>query len=303
MKRMSAKKNLFLVGGVAVAVLAVLALAVFFFIRYTSMRGTCGDELTWVYDGKGTLTISGTGEMEDYGTDILSDAAPWRKLSVDITRVVIEEGVTRIGDNAFWGQSCLNEIELPDSLVSIGDGAFGHCSSMWEIDFPEGLQSIGDMAFTDCRKLNSVTIPRSVTQMGRSTFWGCDALTTVAIEADVVEIGNGMFGWCQNLTYVEFPTSLTHIGQAAFQECRNLKEICIPENVTVIGKGAFNYCTSLSRITFLGDAPSIDRENYGENWIFFEVTANAYFPSNNRTWYNYPAGYLGGDITWIALPN
>ncbi|MBE6924897.1 MAG: leucine-rich repeat domain-containing protein [Ruminococcaceae bacterium] len=274
---MSRKKKLIVYGIMAVAVLALIAVAVFAVVKFNSMRGTCGEDVTWVYDGNGTLTISGRGAMKDYRYD---DTPPYYRYSSEITNVVIEDGVTHIGSMAFKDFTYLKDVDIPDSVTSIGREAFAACTS-----------------------LNSVTIPYSVTHMGYGAFQSCDSLEKVKILANITKIETATFEWCSSLRSAILPDSLTSIGEDAFSRCGSLTEVTIPENVKVIGKGAFNYCTSLNRITFLGDAPIIDETDYGSNWIFYEVTANAYYPPYNDTWDGYKAGSLGGDINWIAAPN
>ncbi len=103
--------------------------------------GTCGDNLTWVLDDEGTLTISGTGEMEDYEWEM----SPWYSYITQITSVIIEDGVTGIGDSAFFYCYELTNVEMPDSVTTIGDDAFCGCNHI-EITIPASVTSIGTYA-------------------------------------------------------------------------------------------------------------------------------------------------------------
>ena len=121
------------------------------------------DNLTWTLDADGTLTISGTGAMKNYDYD--SNQSPVYNNS-DVKKIVIEDGVTSIGDYAFRGCSSLTSITLPDSVTSIGDCAFVFCVGLSSITLPDSVTSIGDSAFKNCSSLTSITIPDSVTSIG-----------------------------------------------------------------------------------------------------------------------------------------
>lgn len=117
-------------------------------------ENSCGENATWSFDqSTGTLTISGTGDMDDWTFD---NKAPWNQYSSAIRKVVVEKGITHIGAYAFSGAISLKVIEMPDGLVSIGDRAFSNCSSLGELVIPESVQEIGKWAFSMCSSLKSV---------------------------------------------------------------------------------------------------------------------------------------------------
>ncbi len=150
--------------------------------------GADGDNLTWTLDSKGTLTISGEGEMTDW--DYVSDV-PWYSYRFyDIINVVIEDSVTSIGDSAFSDCYSLTSITIPDSVTSIGDSAFFSCSNLTSIIIPDSVTSIRNDAFYRCYSLTSVTIPDSVTSIGRYAFSSCDSLTSITIKNPECEIVN-----------------------------------------------------------------------------------------------------------------
>lgn len=135
--------------------------------------GSCGNNAIWVYDtDTGTLTISGTGDMNNYAsrTDV-----PW--YSGGITSIIIKNGITSIGSFAFCYCKCLTSITIPNSVKTIGDHAFFGCESLSSIIIPNSVTSIGDVAFHSCEGLTSITIPNSVTSIGVSAFGWCDNLT------------------------------------------------------------------------------------------------------------------------------
>ncbi|MFR1848709.1 MAG: leucine-rich repeat domain-containing protein, partial [Hominilimicola sp.] len=129
-------------------------------IASAATSGTCGDNLTWKLDN-GTLTISGTGEMKNYSGN-LNQSAPWHSNIKSIKSVVIEKGVTNIGDYAFSWCNSLTSITIPNSVISIGRDAFDNCSSLTSITIPNSITSIGYGAFEACSGLTSVTIPNSL---------------------------------------------------------------------------------------------------------------------------------------------
>ena len=135
--------------------------------------GTCGDNVYWNLDEEtGTLTISGTGEMDDmpnYRDNMFSDdpITPWAK--DDIKRVIIEEGVTRIGEYAFSDHYYLYDVQIADSVVSIGEGVFQYCDSLKSIMLPKNLTCIPQNMFV-LANLRHIYIPASVTTIDYGAF-------------------------------------------------------------------------------------------------------------------------------------
>ena len=159
-----------------------------------------------------------------------------------LTSVTIGDSVTSIGNMAFYGCNSLTSITIPDSVTSIGAAAFGYCRSLTSITIPDGVTSIGNFAFIVCGSLTSITIPDSVTSIGYNTFTYCSTLTSVVIGDGVTSIGNMAFYGCNSLTSITIPDSVTSIGQGAFSNCSSLTSITIPDSVTTIGEDAFYGC-------------------------------------------------------------
>lgn len=180
--------------------------------------GSCGKNVTWKFDTKtGTLTISGSGPMDNFGFD----EAPWSGYWNKIRSVDIRKGVTSIGSNAFVLCS-VTSATIPDGVTSIGDAAFAE-SNLASTTIPNSVRSIGNSAFSYCA-LTSVTIPKNVTSIGKYAFQGCD-LTSVTIPDGITSIREGTFRYCKELTSVTIPDSVTSIGKYAFSDCRNLKNV------------------------------------------------------------------------------
>ena len=207
--------------------------------------GTCGAEgngsnLTWTLDSEGVLTISGSGDMYNYGSSDFS--APWDGSRSRVKSVVIADGVTSIGEYAFFYCESLTSVTIPDSVTSIGKYAFFCCTSL------ASVTSIGRFAFSNCTSLTSVTIPDSVTSIGEYAFYYCKSLTSMTIPDSVTSISSSTFASCTSLTSVTIPNSVTSIGEYAFYDCKSLTSVTIPGSVTSIGLYAFASCTSLTGI-------------------------------------------------------
>ena len=174
-----------------------------------------------------------------------------------LTSITIPDSVTSIGDYAFSGCTGLTSVTISDSVTSIGNGAFDGCTSLTSITIPDSVTSIGDYAFEDCTSLTSITIPDSVTSIGDSAFSGCTGLTSITIPDSVTSIGDMAFSYCTSLTSIAIPESVTSIGGSAFYKCTSLTSVTIPNSVTSIGSSAFEYCTSLTSITIPDGVTSI----------------------------------------------
>ena len=231
-------------------------------------------ECKWDYDASTqTLTISGNGEMGNYDW---TGKCPWCVFRESIKEIVIENGVTSIGDYAFRYCKSLTSVTIPDSVMSIGEDAFYWCTSLKSVTIPDSVTSIGEDAFYWCKSLTSVTIPDSVTSVGNSAFYGTAIYnnhpngvvyinnwligyngnmpenTEIVIKNGTRGIAGGAFENCRSLTSVTIPDSVTSIGGWAFKGCASLTSVTIPDSVTSIGDWAFEYCTSLTDVYYGG---------------------------------------------------
>ena len=174
---------------------------------------TCGDNLTWTLDDNGTLTISGTGDMKDYG---YSDS-PFYNNS-NIKSVIIENGAINIGNYAFQNCSSLTSVTIPDSVTSIGSFAFSYCSGLMSITIPDSVASIGSSVFNYCSGLTSITIPDSVTNISSHTFYYCKSLTSVTIPNSVTSIGYMAFDGCYKLTDIYYNGTLEEYNKISIEK-------------------------------------------------------------------------------------
>ncbi len=196
--------------------------------------GKCGDTVAYYLNDNGTLTISGTGDMTNYekydGSDeCFARGLRWYSERGNIKSVVIEKGVTSIGNYVFENCNGLTSITIPDSVTSIGSLAFYGCSGLTSVTIPDSVTSIDSSAFYGCSGLISVTIGNSVTSIGSSAFYGCSGLTNITIGNSVTNIGSNAFGNCSRLTSVTIPDSVTSIGDYAFYNCNKLDSVYITD--------------------------------------------------------------------------
>lgn len=156
------------------------------------------------------------------------------------SHVEIPSSVKHI-DNAFYENSTVTSVHIPDTVLSIGSTAFCQCSQLQSVTMEEGVTSIGQSAFSNCKSLTSIQIPDSVASIGQGAFFGCSSLKEIHIPEGITSIEAHAFRTCTSLTSLHLPDSVTSIGNEAFLGCLSLSEVRIPDNVTFIGCNAFDY--------------------------------------------------------------
>ena len=256
---------------------------------FAATNGTTG-ECTWTLNGT-ELTISGNGKMKDYRGD---DASPW---GTSITKVVIENGVTRIGVFAFKYCTSLTSITIPDSVTSIGDWAFDGCTSLTSVTIGKGVTTIGDYNFSGCTSLTSITIPDNVTEIGYEAFSGCTSLASITIPESVTRIGEYAFQNCSSLASITIPDSVSEIGWVAFDGTAYYNDISnwdngllyignhlievkedvsgsveIRQGTKTIAAAAFSGCASITSITIPDGVTKIDAETFHDCTSLTSIT-------------------------------
>jgi len=236
-------------------------------------KGVCGADLTWYYKDN-VLVIKGTGTMNDY--DYLRGVeAPWydKGLKGKVHWLIIGEGVTSIGDDAFEDMRSLSKAELPSTIETIGESAFSGCDYLSSITIPDSVTTIGSHAFSNCDSIPSITIPSSVTTIGSFVFYGCHSLSSITIPSSVTEIGESAFYCCESLSSVTIPSSMAEISASAFQYCYSLTSVTFegdaPEMVYTDGTGIFDGC-KLEQLTVTYSGSGFEHliEAYPEiNWV------------------------------------
>lgn len=264
--------------------LAVLCLSVLP-VRSLAANNSCGENATWKF-ADGCLTISGTGEMD------WPWLPPWDSIREQITRVVIEQGITNIYIDAFSDCTNLTSIHIPSSLTTVSSNAFGGCTALAEVyisdleswlhlDFthssplsmgavlylngepvvdlviPETITEIHSYAFSGCQSLKSVTVHAGVETVGWGAFEDCTNLEQVTLCEGVTVLDSYAFSNCTNLSHISLPASLLRIHSHAFNNCVSLMQITLPEGLAGIGDQAFMGCTSLMRVALPSTLKSV----------------------------------------------
>lgn len=232
-----------------------------------AFSGSCGDNLRWTLDN-GTLTISGTGPMDDY------DFSDIRWGNYVITELIIEPGVTHIGNYAFYLCGQIKSVTIPSTVVSIGRNAFGFCDDLETVTFSEGLKEIQYHAFIGCLVLKSVTIPKSVTHIDGNVFRESRNLASIRVEKGSQHYSSDDKGVLYNKAKTELiacpaklsghytiPSTVKTIGSSAFYEVGDLTGLTIPEGLKTIGSQAFVW-TALETLTIPEGVTSVNDDTF-----------------------------------------
>ena len=214
--------------------------------------GQCGENCFWKLEDDGTLYITGTGAMYNY--DIIGTTglqSPFYAHKDRICSIVMGEGVTQIGNWAFYQLDQVSAVSLPGSLTIIGRQAFAECEGITEIVIPDHVTSIGNQAFFECTSLETVDLPASLTRL-EGSFEGCSQLKNITIPANTTTIYGSAFKGCKNLESMILPEGLTTLELGIFQNCTGLKSVTLPTTVTTIQKGAFAACSALTDVYYGG---------------------------------------------------
>lgn len=277
-----------------------------------------GTGITWDYDYKtGTMIISGNGEMSDYAD---SDSAPWSRMLP--RKLIIKDGVKKIGNNAFSGMTSLKTIEIShvetigknafysctglsevkmSQAKTIGSGAFYGCSSLESVEIPQ-VETLADSVFGDCRKLTTMDMPQLKT-MEASVFWFCTSLGEVKMP-QVETIGVRAFEGCSSLKAIDL-SGIKTIERRAFSAC-GIEKIVVPSTLIKIGEYAFDCAKRLKIVFFQGNTkPDISSSDVFDqvkgitfyypvngNWPTSIMTSNA-FGSSGSKWIAYDKMFPG----------
>jgi hypothetical protein len=235
----------------------------------------------------GTLTISG----DLHGTDGLWDMPDWyldqatgvQNQKDIISSVIIGDGVTRLGEYAFYDWDHLTNVMLSDSITFVETGAFANCDSLTSIVIPGGDIYLDRAAFENCASLTNVVFGGSV-KIGPNVFENCSKLANVSFFGSNALIGGDAFRNCTALTNISISGSVEYIGSNAFYGCSALSSILIPNGLEKVYLGAFNNCTNLTNFTILDSATDFGHITNGMgNYIFTGCQNLSIYGYNNST--------------------
>lgn len=213
-------------------------------------EGACGDNLTWTFEG-GILTITGTGDMTDYDQN---NMPPWYDFREKITSLSLPDGLTSIGELAFYDCTMLNSVTIPSSVTEVGQLAFCQCCSISIIKFNEGLVSIGRSAFELCESLTDLRLPTTLKEICYNAFYRCTSLTYATVPASVTSMDDSVFAYCESLIRADVEAPLETLPPWTFYGCVNLTSVYLSEKTTQIGRFAFHGCELLGVVYYGGNA-------------------------------------------------
>lgn len=217
--------------------------------------GGCGESLSWSLQD-GTLTITGSGAMTDYSD---YSFAPWYEQREAIHTVILPEGLTRVGNLAFYECSNLTTVALPASVSAIGDFAFAGCTGLLTVTLPGALTAIGESGFRECESLTAVSLPASITTIGDRAFYRCNSLTSITIPGSVTSLGKQAFSYCESLRQAVVNANLDMLPDWSFYGCGNLSSITLAPTIREVGDLAFDGCPGVSHVyTPNGDETTMD---------------------------------------------
>ncbi len=286
------------------------------------VSGVCGDNLTWEFNPKtSTLTVSGKGDMYDYASFYSSrPSSPWGEFNWHIERIIISDGVTSVGDFAFYCHWNVVDISIADTVKDIGYASFAGCNSLAEITIPENVNSLGKYSIAYCYNLERVTIPASTSTIADNAFYLDYNLVRITVDEgnnyystdeygtlfnkdktklikyptgnkaseytipETVEIiCDGAFIAGYNLKNITIGSNVEIIGNNAFENCDSLSKIVIPDSVTRIGAGAFNWCQTLETVEIGSGVSSISKGTFDKCYYlksFYVSKDNKFYTSD-----------------------
>lgn len=201
-----------------------------------AQSGTCGENLTWKIEN-GVLTISGTGEMSSYYLENADDRhGPWNDYLEAFTSIVVEEGVTAIGEYGFAKCSNVTSASLPSTLTNIEWSAFRDCKNLTTLEIPSSVTHIGAYAFDGCEKM--VEKENNIRYVGS---WAVgttdDSFATYILHENTIGLIDRLFSECTELNSIDLPDNLKYIGCESFRRCSKMESLTIPASVIRIPLG------------------------------------------------------------------
>ena len=210
----------------------------------------------------------------------------------------VPDGVTKIGEYAFYGQQSLTSLELPNSVTHIETSAF-HYTGLSSITLSKSLKVIGVNAFNSC-EFTSIELPSSIDSIGQCAFQSCSELISVVLPKNIGKIPEGMFDSCRGLKTIVIPEGVETIESRAFWSCRRLETIEFPNTLQTIGRASFWGCEGLKQITSHAiTPPTVEREAFelidrlNCKLIVPEGSEEAYMAANEWKWFYTADGIEG----------
>lgn len=256
----------------------------------------CGDNCTATLTG-GKMTISGTGDMDDYTSEYTGGAwvpdIPWADRRSEITSLTVESGITHLGARALHTATNLTSVELPEGLKTIGLGTFYKASGLENVTIPSSVTSLDVEAFNQAGLKTVTFADNSQLKNMYANAFSNTALRSINIPDSVETIGDGAFWNCTSLTNIHLPASLTSLGDKVF-EYANLETLEFPEGITYIPDRTCAYCYNLKKVVVKGDNIDI----YYNAFHYSGVNNVESSEEVKNILLNYFSSQLGRNVTW-----
>ncbi len=296
-------------------------------VNETAMRsGTCGDSVLWNLDENGVLTVSGNGAMNDYFS---SEHTPWAQTRDEIKKIVISQGVTKVGAWSFAECENATDVTLADSVETIGNSAFAKSdvknvyydgeTGIWEdVTVCEGNSSLLD-AVLHVTHTPEYYAAATTGTCGDGVTWSLDSTGKLTISgngtmANYTHLSSSRAPWFESYSSVKsvvIQSGVKSVGDYAFYYCINLTSVTIPEGVTSIGKFAFDECKALTTLIVPSSTSTISGDAFSgsslasvkvnsSNANYSSDTSGVLFNKNKTTLIRYP---LNSSISLYTVPN
>lgn len=256
--------------------------------------GTCNNG-TWTFNtATGVFTVNGYGNI---GGPWYSNTPSGGVAGIDypysgwtlgdgVKSLIINDGITGIMDDGFFGYTEAHIISLPSTtLKTIGEQAFFATWEVTSMNIPNTVEFIGERGLADMRKatyvhlsnklttlesgvlqgaesLTSIIIPNSIKEIKDYAFVGCTNLRYITLPSQLEVLGSNVFSRCESLKFIALPNSLHKMGDQVFYNCKNMEKVVIPNNVDTIGERCFLGCNSLEEIRFGSSVDTIGTEPF-----------------------------------------
>ena len=238
-----------------------------------------------------------------------------------LTSVVLSEGITAVGDNAFKSRAIesvtlpstltaignnafcgtqLTSVTIPSSVTSIGENAFGGCVLLEEVKFENGskLKKVNTFAFKNCVALKSISFPTSLEALGDRVFYGCSSLETVEYDGGkITSCGTSLFEKCSSLKHAVVPAGMANVSEKEFVDCTSLTSVVLSEGITAVGDNAFKNRT-IESVTIPSSVTSIGESAFERT----SLTALTFASGSKLTTIGARAFY-GTKLTTVTIPS
>ena len=222
-----------------------------------SASGTV-DGMKWFLHNNGELVVWANGNMPHFTKSTM----PWSELQDEIKAITVCEGVTQIGNYAFYGCTNAEMLTLPHGLEIIGDYAFRNCISLKRLEIPHGVTRIGEDAFSGCSALSEIILPGSLDTIGELAFRFCTSLTSIDLPESITRIDALAFAYCEKLESITIPAGIGSMGYNIFYNCTSLKRATVTGTNIALGNGLFKECTALTEVILPDGLPGIGIDTF-----------------------------------------